>query len=152
MCSVKKTCNFIRKRLRYWKVFKNTYFEKRLWTTASENQHFGDKFWSSRPEVSCKKRVLINFAKFTGKPLCQSVSFLIKLQAWDSGRGVFLWILWNFEEHLFHGTPLVAASANVHLWFFFFFILLNLLVSQILLWRNRFWTIVPEANCPSTQF
>ena len=34
----------------------------------------------SRPEVFCKKDVLRNFAKFTGKHLCQSV-FLIKLQA-----------------------------------------------------------------------
>ena len=35
---------------------------------------------SSRPEVFCKKGVLRNFAKFTGKHLCQSL-FLIKLQA-----------------------------------------------------------------------
>ena len=35
---------------------------------------------SSRPEVPCKKGVLIYFAKFTGKHLCQSL-FLIKLQA-----------------------------------------------------------------------
>ena len=37
-------------------------------------------FRSSRPEVFCKKGVLRNFAKFTGKHLCQSL-FLIKLQA-----------------------------------------------------------------------
>ena len=30
---------------------------------------------SSRPEVFCKNRVLRNFAKFTGKHLCQSLSF-----------------------------------------------------------------------------
>ena len=30
---------------------------------------------SSRPEVFCKKAVLRNFAKFTGKPLCQSLFF-----------------------------------------------------------------------------
>ena len=30
---------------------------------------------SSRPEVSCKKGVLRNFAKFTGKHLCQSPFF-----------------------------------------------------------------------------
>ena len=34
---------------------------------------------SSRPEVFCKKSVLRNFTKFTGKQLCQSL-FLIKLQ------------------------------------------------------------------------
>ena len=35
---------------------------------------------SSGPEVFCKKAVLRNFTKFTGKHLCQSL-FLIKLQA-----------------------------------------------------------------------
>ena len=30
---------------------------------------------SSRPKVFCKKRVLRNFAKFTGKRLCQSLFF-----------------------------------------------------------------------------
>ena len=30
---------------------------------------------SSRPEVFCKKGVLKNFAKFTGKHLCQSLFF-----------------------------------------------------------------------------
>ena len=34
----------------------------------------------SRPEVFCKKGILRNFAKFTGKHLCQSL-LLIKLQA-----------------------------------------------------------------------
>ena len=33
-------------------------------------------FWrSSRPEVFCKKEVLENFEKFTGKHLCQSLFF-----------------------------------------------------------------------------
>ena len=32
-------------------------------------------FRSSRPEVFCKKAVLKNFAKFTGKHLCQSLLF-----------------------------------------------------------------------------
>ena len=30
---------------------------------------------SSRPDVFCKKGVHINFAKFTGKRLCQSLFF-----------------------------------------------------------------------------
>ena len=38
-------------------------------------------------EVFCKKGVLENFAKFTGKHLYQ--------------RLFFLWILQNFQEHLF---------------------------------------------------
>ena len=35
---------------------------------------------SSRPEVFCKKGILRNFTKFTGKHQCQSL-FLIKLEA-----------------------------------------------------------------------
>ena len=35
---------------------------------------------STRPEVLCKKEVLRNFSKFTGKHLCQSL-FFNKLQA-----------------------------------------------------------------------
>ena len=38
-------------------------------------------FKSSRAEVFCKKGVLKNVAKLTGKHLCQSL-ILIKLQAW----------------------------------------------------------------------
>ena len=53
---------------------------------------------SSRLEVFCKKGVLINFAKFRGKHLCQSLLFnkVADLRQRDSGKGVFLWILWNF--------------------------------------------------------
>ena len=43
---------------------------------------------SSRPEVFCKKGVLGNPTKFTGKHLCQSL-FLIKLQASGTFRGTF---------------------------------------------------------------
>ena len=32
----------------YCETFKNTYFEKHLWTTASENQIFSDKFTEGR--------------------------------------------------------------------------------------------------------
>ena len=38
---------------------------------------------------SVKKGALRHFAKLTGKYLCQNL-FLIKLQTWDSGAGVFL--------------------------------------------------------------
>ena len=49
---------------------------------------------SSRPGVFCKKGVLRNFAKFTGKNLCQSL-FLnkvpgLKPEKRDSGTGIFL--------------------------------------------------------------
>ena len=52
---------------------------------------------SSRPEVFCKKGVLKNFAKFTGKHLCQSLLFnkvaglkAATLLKKNSGTGVFL--------------------------------------------------------------
>ena len=41
----------------------------------------------------CKTGALRNFVKFTGKQLYQSLLF--------NGADVFLWILWNFLEHLF---------------------------------------------------
>ena len=51
----------------------------------------------SRSELFCKKGVLKNFAKFTGKHLCQSLFFdkaaglrSATLLKKDSGRGVFL--------------------------------------------------------------
>ena len=58
---------------------------------------------SSRSQMFFKISVLKNFALFTGKHLCWSL-FLIKRET-----GVFLWILRNFYEQLFHRTPLAAA-------------------------------------------
>ena len=75
------------------KIFKNTYLEEHLRTTASvcsenlgkilvrnnyENptlagNNFTDK--NSRPEVFCKEGLLRNFTKFAGKQLCQSLVF-----------------------------------------------------------------------------
>ena len=58
---------------------------------------------SSRPEVLCKKGVPRNFAKFTGKHMCQSLLFnklaglrLATSLKRDSGTGVFLWTLRSF--------------------------------------------------------
>ena len=58
---------------------------------------------SSYPELFCKKGVLKNLAKFTGKQLCRSLLYnkvagfrpVISLKR-DSDTGVFLWILQNF--------------------------------------------------------
>ena len=62
---------------------------------------------SSHRRRSVGKGVLRNFAKFTGKPLCQSLSSAslrpATLLKRGSGTGVLLWILW---EHLFYTTPL----------------------------------------------
>ena len=48
------------------------------WNTddsLSQSIIFGPLFRSSRPEVFCKKSVLKNFTKFTGKHLCQRLFF-----------------------------------------------------------------------------
>ena len=50
---------------------------------------FVQKIRSSRQEVFCKKSVLGNFTKFTGKHLRQGL-FLIKLQAYDLTKNYFL--------------------------------------------------------------
>ena len=68
---------------------------------------------SSHRRWSVRKGVLRNFAKFTGKHLCQSFFFnkiagsgLQLYQKRDSGTGSFLPVLRNFYEHLFKKTPL----------------------------------------------
>ena len=62
---------------------------------------FSWKCRSSRPEIFCKKGVLKNFAKFTGKHLCQSFFFnketMAQVFSWESceiSKSVF------FTEHL----------------------------------------------------
>ena len=72
------------------------------------------------PEVFCKKGVLRNFAKFTGKHLCHRLLFnkvaglrltnLLKKTLWYRCFPV------NFVKFLFfHRAPLMAAS--VYLWY-----------------------------------
>ena len=56
----------------------------------SYNNHFlfteTDLHKGSRPEMFCEKGVLRKFAKFTGKPLCQSLrpATLLKKRLWNS--------------------------------------------------------------------
>ena len=56
---------------------------------------------SSCPEVFCKKGVLKNLTKFTGKHLCQSL-FLIKLQACGLWRKCFPATFVKFLRTLFY--------------------------------------------------
>ena len=66
-----------------------------------------------------KKEMFLTISQNSQKNTSARASLLIKLQASGlqllykrgSGTGVFLWILQNFQEHLFHWTPPVAASA-----------------------------------------
>ena len=70
---------------------------------------------SSHRRCSLQKGILRNFAKLTGKHLCQSLFFnkvaiLLKKKPElylkrDSGTGFFLWIMQNFWEHLSYRTP-----------------------------------------------
>ena len=63
---------------------------------------------SSRPEVFCRKSVLRNFAKFTGKHLCQSFLFIKKETMEQLFSCEFCEIskrkdtLWNFSFRAFH--------------------------------------------------
>ena len=65
-------------------------------------------------ELFYKNRCSGKFRRIHRIHIFARVTFLIKLQAWGlqlyekggSGTGVFLWILWNFQEHLFEKTAL----------------------------------------------
>ena len=69
-------------------------------------------FRSSRPEVFCKKGIFKNFAKFTGKHLCQSI-FLKKVATLFKKRLWYKCFPMNFAKVLrtpiFIRTPLVAG-------------------------------------------
>ena len=62
---------------------------------------------SSRQELFCKKDVLRNFAKFTGKRLCQSLFFIKETLA----QVFSCEFCETFKNFLSDGTPLVAASS-----------------------------------------
>ena len=74
-------------------------------------------FRSSRPEVFCKKGVLRNFTKFTGKHLCQRLFFnkvsgkgcnFIKKETLAQAFSCEFCEI--FKNTFFYRTPLVAAS------------------------------------------
>ena len=62
---------------------------------------------SSRPDVFCKKGILRNFAKFTGKHLCQNLFFIKKESLAQEFSCEFCEISKNTY---FYRTSLVAAS------------------------------------------
>ena len=66
---------------------------------------------SSHPEVFCKKGVLRNFAKFTGKPLCQSLFFNKVPSKKGTLAQVFSCEFCEISKDTFsYKTPPVAAS------------------------------------------
>ena len=64
---------------------------------------------SSRPDVFCKKGVLRNFAKYTGKHLCQSLFFNKEALA----QGFSCEFCEIFKNNFFYRTPLVTASVKI---------------------------------------
>ena len=98
-------------------------------------------FRSSRPEVFCNKGVLENFAKFTGKHLCQSLFFnklaavrpatLLKKRLWHRGfpvnfvkflrtyflkehlRWLLLFVLFISQIRVKFGEKVNSSSTNV---------------------------------------
>ena len=94
-----------------WMFFMLVVSINKLWKTNKLILHILKKIKTeavAQKCVFCKKGVLRNFAKFTGKYLYQRL-FLDKVAGLrpatllkkDSGTGVFLWILQNLQEHLF---------------------------------------------------
>ena len=80
------------------------------------------KYRSSHPEVFCKKSVLKNFAKFTGKQLCQSLFFnKVAGQACNFVKKETLVQVFScefceiFRNTFFYRTPLAVASGNTNL-------------------------------------
>ena len=75
------------------------YFKRRYGLVPRILIYFAQK---QPPGVFCKKDVLRNFAKPTGKHLCQRLFFN---KVAGLGTVFFLWILQNFYEHLFYRAP-----------------------------------------------
>ena len=96
----------------------------RWWHVKNVNNFQIAKVRSSHPEVFCQKGVLKNFAKFTGKHLCQSLS-LIKLhcrsEAYNFIKKGTLAQLFSYEfckisKNIFHyRIPLVSAFGKFSL-------------------------------------
>ena len=84
----------------------------------SKHPYFAETIYRSNHWRCFVKKVFLN-CRNTGKHLCLSL-FLIKLYAFrsatllsrDSSTGVFLWMLQNFQEHLFWKTSANFIQTN----------------------------------------
>ena len=68
--------------------------------------------YSSSHRICSVEKMFLKISQNSLKNICDRVCFGIKLQAWAcnflkivTGTGVFLFILWNFQEHLLYRTP-----------------------------------------------
>ena len=99
------------------------YKRKRVFTILcckrSMKEHFLAKvlcvIWETQSshKKQSVKNVLLEIWQNSQENTCARVSFLIKLQKRDSGRGVFCKFCEIFKNTFFHRTPLVAASGNI---------------------------------------
>ena len=73
------------------------------------------KFSEAVAQMCSVKKMFLEISQNSLEKPCARVSFLINLQAsvpqlyskWDSGTGVFRYILWSFYEHIFlHNTSI----------------------------------------------
>ena len=74
------------------------------WNLFDKPTIFVRYYWSSWPEVLCKKVAFKNFLQITRKHVCLSVLSVLR-QAYtfikkDPSTGAFPWIFWDFLERL----------------------------------------------------
>ena len=125
-CSYRQRDKFIYEKMFFSKLIKQPFsiFLRSLQNIYKNTCAFIFLWWNEKQplELFHKKVALKYFAIFTGKHPCWSL-FLIKVQAFrpDSKRDsnkrdfIFLWILRNFEEHLFWRTyPNGCFQWHVH--------------------------------------
>ena len=118
-----------------------------LWntrTTTKDIFYIVILFRSSRPEVFCKKGVLRNFTKFSGKHLCQNLFFnkvaglrpatLLKKNLWHSCFPV------NFAKFLRTAFLTEHLRVAVYVYFMTFMFILYLCT------RNNFWRCQQKLN------
>ena len=115
-----KLCNFIKKETltqvfscEFCEISKNTFLHRTPLVAASVSSFLLHTKIQMQPlELPCKKDVLRNFAKFTGKHLCQRLFFnkvaglrsatLLKKRLWHRRFPVIF-----SKEHLFYRTDIV---------------------------------------------
>ena len=86
-------------------LFRKTTVNAWLWKSAPN-------FRKSSHQRCPLKKVFLEISQNSKENTCARASFLIKLQVApanllkrDSGTGIFVWILRNFKEYLFHRRP-----------------------------------------------
>ena len=102
-----------------WNTVSGSFHE--TWNNFMKYFYFSIQHSEAVVQMCFVKKVFLEISQNSQGNTCTSVSFLIKLLTWGqilffnkvaglrpatllkkaSGTGVFLWILWNFQEHIF---------------------------------------------------